>query len=130
VKNIDKAIAIMKRAGKVDMGAWQSGNEAKTEADAHECGTVACFAGWVALSPEFQADGGGVGWYGEPILGEHSCELAIGKWLDIEINIAFGLCCGGQYCVYDNEDPTKEDVIEALETLRDTGKLEVIRRRV
>ncbi|RCV85972.1 hypothetical protein DU505_22050 [Billgrantia montanilacus] len=63
--NVNHAIAIMKRVSdrsdRLNMACWQynSGNFIIVdESFAHECGTIACFAGWVAMSPEFQEDGG------------------------------------------------------------------------
>lgn len=37
------------------------------EHDAHVCGTGACFAGWLGLSPEFQKRGGGLDACGTPL---------------------------------------------------------------
>jgi hypothetical protein len=127
MKNIEKAIAIMKRAGEVDMDVWQAGVRSSTEVYAHLCGTVCCLGGWIALSPEFQADGGTVGEYGEPVLDGCTGERAIRNWMGLRLKVAYALCMIEGYSVYDSEEPTKEDVIKALETLLETGRLEVTR---
>lgn len=58
---LEQAIAVMQRAGKVDMRAWQDFATRQdirhTEKELHACGNSACFAGWLAVSPEFQAAG-------------------------------------------------------------------------
>lgn len=92
IENLNKAIAIMQRAGNVNMRQWQSaGNIAdnkKTEGEIHTCGTAACFAGWIAVSPEWKADGGTVGMFGAPVRHEASRDRAICNWLDIPLNLA------------------------------------------
>lgn len=60
LERLEQAIAIMRRAGIVKMSDWQSGEPLKTESEIHTCGTAACFAGWIAVSPEFKAAGGKV----------------------------------------------------------------------
>lgn len=70
-ENVREAILTMQRVESggrsLDMTMFQDGEEAKTEAQAHACGTVCCFAGWVAISPHYQAQGGIVGAWGEPL---------------------------------------------------------------
>ena len=107
-ENVEKAIAIMKRAGTVDMRWWQISSIrdgwgctifATGEADMHKCGNSACFAGWVAVSPEFRADGG---WAdagsGAPTIriGDEEREncSAIAAWLDIDYCIARDIVYG------------------------------------
>jgi hypothetical protein len=120
MRNMDKAIAIMKRAGRVDMGVYQCGYPSiKTEKIAHECGTAACFAGWIALSPEFQADGGTVQYTGRPQFDGSYGSQAIARWLDIGWQEAADLCMVGRKSYYDSANPSKEDVIEKLEMLID-----------
>jgi hypothetical protein len=120
MRNIDKAIAIMKRAGWLDMSMWQYGyfSVVVTEEEAHECGTASCVAGWIALSPEFQADGGEVGFGGAPVLGEYGGDEAIAHWLEIGYEDSEALCMVGGHSSYDSEYPTKEDVIKQLEILK------------
>lgn len=84
LERLDQAIAVMKRAGKVIMSDWQTGEIRGTEAELHECGTAACFAGWLAVSPEFQAAGGDVGFGGNPLFGPLGGFRAITEWLEIK----------------------------------------------
>lgn len=91
-KNVQSAIAIMNRAAtrnSVNMTAWQSwgtprGEAATTEGEFHTCGNAACFAGHVAISPEFHACGGQAeeGW-GTPTLNDYYGSSAIAEWLGI-----------------------------------------------
>ena len=61
-ERIQAAIAMMKRAipRYFDMTDWQNERPghiieiAQTESELHTCGNTACFAGHLALSPEFQ----------------------------------------------------------------------------
>ena len=101
-ENVKKAIAIMEsvveRDDKFNMNIWRGvlDDDVKpplTEARLRACGTAACFAGWVAVSPEFRTDGGVVGVTGAPRLGERIGAIAIAKWLEIPKVTAGGLCC-------------------------------------
>lgn len=84
LERLNQAIAIMERAGRVDMTDWQSGEIVETESEIHSCGTAACFAGWVAVSPEFKAAGGVTHPVsGAPILNIFSGYLAIVDWLEV-----------------------------------------------
>lgn len=83
-ERLEQAIAVMKRAGKVVMSDWQTGEVRETEAELHECGTAACFAGWLAVSPEFQAAGGKVGMGGNPLFSFVGGFRAITEWLEIK----------------------------------------------
>lgn len=99
IANIDKAIAIMRRAGRVKMDAYQDFESRdlyepafNTEEKLHACGSAACFAGWVAVSPEFQADGGTCdGYTGAPMLDGFGGPNAIALWLDIDVKVASSL---------------------------------------
>lgn len=100
--NVKVAIAIMERArGKVDMTCWQgSAVPAATEADLHACGNTACFAGWIAVSPEFHASGG----FSDEDTGEPRVQNAegfymggvysIADWLGVDAGIAYSLVHG------------------------------------
>jgi hypothetical protein len=105
-ENVLKAIAVMERAkarGSVRMNHWQSNvnglgcfvNYAEKESELHACGNMACFAGHIAVSTEFQEDGGSVGVAGYPIFGGYECERAIAEWLGISWDLARGLVHGG-----------------------------------
>lgn len=85
LERLQQAINIMERAGKVDMTDWQSGEIVETESEIHSCGTAACFAGWVAVSPEFKEAGGVTHPVsGAPILNIFSGCSAIVAWLEVE----------------------------------------------
>jgi len=141
MNNIDTAIKIMKRARDaergLDMNEWQSraqGPHVRTEVAA-TCGTVCCFAGWVALSPEWQADPTRrVSLNGMPQIITDECEFAtakwlgsdaIAEWLDIDTTDAKLLCeietCSLGY-IY-SENPTFDEVIKNLEILKAGGSL-------
>ena len=104
--NIKKAIAIMERAKRHDslfMPYWQMASPnnplkfVDNEQDLHTCGNRACFAGHVAVSPEFQMDGGSVTCEGEPRLGGRYGAYAIQDWLQISQEDARGLVFGNAY---------------------------------
>src|SRR5690606_6645405 len=107
-ENIEKAIAIMKRAGKVDMLCWQD-NPNTIKEEINMCGTSACFAGWVAVSPEFKASGGDVDEFsGTPMLYRYnnlvgSGVSAMAIWLGISNELADSLVLGNTE-EYDGED--------------------------
>lgn len=135
IENVNKAIAVMKRVKKRGdafyLGTWQGlsmDEDALTnEEELHSCGTSACFAGWVAVSPEFKEDGGGIDEDGSPTwLGSRfvSGTAAIGAWLDLGGEQAYDLCgCGETRRVYgvDDHEVTVDNVLAALYRLRDTG---------
>ena len=95
INNVKIAIAIMERAGKVDMRSWQSnskGNAHTDEKKLHKCGTTACFAGWVAVSPEWQ-EFGKISSDGAPELNNLDTidnfrpAYALSKWFELEEKI-------------------------------------------
>jgi hypothetical protein len=73
LRRIHQSITVMKRVSasrkhKFDLRSWQrpkilrvltlrDSAMSTTENEAVSCGTSACFAGWLALSPEAQAEG-------------------------------------------------------------------------
>jgi hypothetical protein len=130
--NVNKAIAVMERVrargDNFDLRSWQDARSeylVQTNEEAlHTCGTSACFAGWLAVSPEFQADGGEVGPGGRPLLREYRSSRAVMAWLEIDRGMALDLCGCGDDRVYgktDSRSVTVYDVLAALYRLRDTG---------
>lgn len=131
--NVLAATEIMKRArGRVDMNQWQStaksGKVASNESELHGCGNTACFAGWVAVSPEFQESGGFVDIKGIPSLRCDNYlwigEEAIASWLGIDLSLANKLVFGDQNLdsysdFYDKwwDEVTADDVIKKLELI-------------
>ena len=106
----------------------------------HNCGTACCFAGWVAVSPEFHDDGGScsVNSGGEPELfldgyEDHSKYIASGRvamkfWLEITSRQSASLCGLSRISnayprCKDVENIEIDDVLKALHSLHDTGKL-------
>lgn len=87
-ERLEQAIAIMNRAGTVDMGFWQGEafeGCATTESELHSCGNSACFAGWVAIAPEFiKAGGAHLSDSGAPIFDGYTGYYAIAEWLEAE----------------------------------------------
>lgn len=103
IENVKKAIAIMERAkvrDSVYMCQWQTANEfagyaiAVNEDDLHACGNRACFAGHIAVSKEFQNDGGECK-KGLPYFSDLNGAGAIALWLDIHPTIAESFVYGG-----------------------------------
>ena len=84
LERLEQAIAVMKRAGAVDMRRWQSGEVRESEVELHECGTASCFAGWLAVSPEFREAGGHPDFLGSPSFEGATGDLAVVKWLEAE----------------------------------------------
>lgn len=133
--NVQHAINIMQRVidnkREFKMSAWQEPRygifgvrrwPAQDEETLHKCGTAACFAGWVAVSPEFQKDGGKVGVVGEPEIDRYQYDRAIAAWLDIPHETAAALCfIGHGYFLYKGplEHITPQMVIEKLQMLLD-----------
>lgn len=140
LNNVNKAIAVMERVkargSKLNLCSWsthfiidENGNPAVPEPNEqayHNCGSVACFAGWVAISPEFKEDGGFFDYSGRPYYNDgHAGADAIMKWLDISEEESCLLCYVGQ-CIYGTVYPNEgesdvDDVLEVLYRLRDTG---------
>lgn len=84
-ERLEQAIAVMKRAGEVNMNFWQRGVVSETEDDLHTCGNSACFAGWLAVSPEFREAGGThLSNSGAPIFDGYTGYYAISEWLEAE----------------------------------------------
>jgi hypothetical protein len=127
-ERIQAAIAMMKRviAPYFDMTTWQNEPHghiiqiAQTEPELHGCGNTACFAGHLALSPEFQDAGGLVSKIGAPIFNGVRFVEAVSEYFDIPYELAGDLTLPGrdfyQVCF---EDVKPEHVIEKLEMILD-----------
>ena len=139
--NLRAAISIMQRAALhncISMTSYQRGRgdrhedeaTATTEAELHACGNTACFAGYVALSPEWAAAGNTISTHGEPVLGgqaadESSAYEVIAEWLGISHALARGLVLGSRawalndVAFYDVPftEVKAEDVIDKLERI-------------
>lgn len=147
---LELLIKVVKRARdsglNFDMNTWQSIiNEdgkildtddikvVKTEKKAHECGTVCCVAGLLALSPEFKRVGGKVeSDSGRPILDGYAGGGAITVFLQATTNIGNDIAGVGSYGFILSQhsnfyksslsDLTLDIVIERLEKLLATGE--------
>lgn len=159
--NVKAAIAIMQRAknlqmcewqrdskgmalGEYDEGSWKEGERSPIATDIdtlHSCGNAACFAGYVAISEEFQRSGGSAKFNGEPWIpypgrnnGTASGVYAIACWLDVSEKTARNLVYGqnkqgspapGFSTFYNKNfsEVTPADVISKLELLLE-GRLD------
>lgn len=83
---VQQAINVMERAGVVNMLSWQHSKYkdgiCSSESELHQCGNTACFAGWLAISPEFRETGGKVGHIGEPVYNGQYGVLAVLSWFE------------------------------------------------
>lgn len=129
--NMQHAINIMKRAEankrRLDMIAWQQTTQLPVKKEKHICNTPCCFAGFIAISPEFQAAGGDVGESGQPLFKGEDENEAIATWLNITDCHAEALCYMGDFeMAYDdlmNDEVQFSHVIHALEYLLEHGVL-------
>lgn len=147
LERLNQAIAIMERAGNVYMGEFQVGDDVfDTEEELHSCGNSACFAGWLAVSPEFQEAGGCPDYDGSPSLQFKSPSETVAAWLETdnlpvvelliygevgnakEVSTQFlenhGIAhyrTANEHCIVleDWEDYTAQDVIKYLNALKD-----------
>ena len=132
VERVKKAIAVMERVRDenraFDMNWWQGRvghNRCFDEAVPHACGTAACFAGWLAVSPEFQADGGSITLSGAPVFQGFREDDAVAAYLEVDRKIAMRLCgLLGEveyYGVNNLHDITPRHVIDKLKELLPNG---------
>lgn len=68
IKNLLLAREVMQEVpdGKVFLDSWQQNRNNRGIAQEPECGTIACFGGWIALSPKFPDVA--VGAFGRPTM--------------------------------------------------------------
>jgi hypothetical protein len=135
--NVSKAIAVMERvkerSDSFSMRQWQfpredSGGACTSEDDLHECRMPACFGGWIAVSPEFIADGGSVSSKGAPMFGsDFPGSDSIGAWLGISEDDSDNLCGFFVHSGVYRKKPIwgvgVDDVLKVLYRLRDTGSV-------
>ena len=127
-ERIQAAIAMMKRdiARYFDMTNWQNEPHghiiqiAQTESELHACGNTACFAGYLALSPEFQKAGGSVSKIGAPVFNGVLYAEAVAEYFDITYKLAGKLTLNYiHFYPVRFEDVKPEHVIEKLEMILD-----------
>ena len=136
-KNINSAIAILTRHMEanhnLNMDEWQYHCEIKgfvVNKETQLCGTPCCFAGYVAVSPEFQEDGGDVSPTGAPVINGVIEDDAIREWFGCSVEQATSLCAADRHrrgiaypYVPLGGKVEFPDVIAALVSLRDTRLL-------
>ena len=127
-ERIQSAITMMKRAipRYFDMTNWQNEPHghiiqiAQTESELHACGNTACFAGHLALSPEFQKAGGSVSKTGAPVFNGVRHTEAVAEYFDITYKLAGKLTLNYlHFYPVEFEDVKPKHVIEKLEMILD-----------
>jgi len=136
--NVQLAINILVRAQahdqNLDMEQWQDYRHFRKtpftrEKKVYECGMACCLGGYIAVSPEFQADGGMVGINGYPVFDIYRGAKAVAEWFGIrqpDAKVLTGVIRHNRLSEYRGKalrDITFDDVIAVLERLRDTGSI-------
>ena len=130
--NVLLAIEVMGRVVRqqyeFDIGTWVGTDSdysfPTTEQEASECGTAACFAGWIALSPEGREAGMHLSKGGTPGHGNDYGVFSVVSFLDIPFVEAKHLAHGNK-AVYGvpRSEITAQHVLDVLYRLRDTGSV-------
>ena len=125
-ERIQNAIIMMKDVTHryFNMSNWQNERPghimqiAQNETELHGCGNTACFAGHLALSPEFQDAGGSVSKIGAPMFNGVRYAEAVAEYFDIPYELAGNLTLpGGDFYPVKFRDVKPEHVIEKLEII-------------
>ena len=125
-ERIQDAITMMKDVTHrhFNMSGWQHEQPghiikiAQTEFELHTCGNTACFAGHLALSPEFQDAGGLVSKTGAPMFNGVRYAEAVAEYFDIPYELARDLTLPRRnFYPVCFEDVKPEHVIEKLEMI-------------
>lgn len=116
---IEYCIELMRGADRLNMLWYQSGDEVDTLEEFHQCGNTACFAGYVALSPEFRAEGGSID-FGSPVWEGEEGASAIAQWLGISYALAERFVYGhDDFYPVPFGDVKPQHVIEKLQAILD-----------
>jgi hypothetical protein len=79
-------------AAQLSLRFWQGHNSATethvSEPERVTCGTIACAAGWLALSPAIRKEGLAVGLHGNPQFSGHVGFLALARFFEISYHEA------------------------------------------
>lgn len=132
-QRVEQAIDMMRNAKNLDMSDWQihaAGTKRNVNSieELHSCGNTACFAGYLAISPEFHAAGGSCGLNGTPVIDNGlAADDAVARYLDISPSLAHAIVYGHRYhdiALYPVafNDVKPEHVIAVLECVL-TGQL-------
>ena len=125
-ERIQDAITMMKDVTHrhFNMTNWQNEPQghiiqiAQTESELHACGNTACFAGHLALSPEFQDAGGLVSKIGAPMFNGVRYAEAVAEYFDIPYELAGDLTLRNRdFYPVRFKDVKPEHVIEKLEMI-------------
>ena len=125
-ERIQDAITMMKRAipRHFNMSDWQNKDHsyflqiAQNETELHGCGNTACFAGHLALSPEFQKAGGSVSITGAPSFNGLLEASAVAEYFGITYEMARDLTLPSRnFYPVDFEDVKPKHIIEKLEMI-------------
>jgi len=128
-ERIQSAIAMMKDVTHrhFDMANWQNEPHghiiqiAQTESELKGCGNTACFAGHLALSPEFKKAGGLLYGTGAPKFNNFSGSFAVAEYFDIPYELARDLTLPDRdFYPVDYEDVKPEHVIDKLQQILDS----------
>lgn len=135
ITRVNQAIAIMERAkkrGSFFIGFYQSDKNCKwtegdtaasTEAELRTRRRKASFAGHVAVSPEFQLDGGKCFLRnGAPSFNALLGSRALAAWLEIDKEITYCFVNSSYFYKKSVSEITVQDVIDKLVMLRDHGE--------
>jgi hypothetical protein len=89
-----------------------------TEKSYKECGTAACFSGWLAVSPEALAEGACASSDGDLVYSGFGARDGIAKFLDITVEEAYELVSPSGYaCASSDVAITPADVLDKLYAL-------------
>lgn len=139
-ERVSDMLAIMERARNLDMTWFQqvhreghryyasvaNGDAVHSIEELHECGSFACFAGYLALSPMFKAAGGtmlksGAPCWADPERAREESHQVVASYLDISPLLARAMIYGGTY----EGTPVYHDY---LNTVRASDVADVLRR--
>jgi len=94
-------------------GTWAEGCEIEEDKSLPLCGTTACYAGWMGLDPQIQAEGFHIDRWGMPKYGKASQTQAVADYLGLTYEEAAQIFLYAHDHLPPNEDgeyPTADDV--------------------
>lgn len=131
-EHVEALKKVMQTATNLNMEEFQERRDrgyCRSIEDLHSCGNTACVAGYMALMPEFVADGGGMDDRGSPeyIDSSESEDFALARFLGISEDLADSIVFGDDELVFnvrkDFKDWTPKEIISILDQIL-SGKLE------
>lgn len=94
------------------------------EQSAQECGTAACFSGWLGLSEEARAEGAKTSFGGLTINGKQGAE-GIAAFLGISLFEAEHLVYPAHYGCLRNDNPNAYDVLNRLHRIAERHEVDI-----